>query len=123
MPFQVERSALDSGVMVLGLSGTMTMGNQLEQLESAVRDLATSNQNRIVLDMSRITYLDSSAIGVLVACHGTVRNSGGQLRLAGVTARVGAIFKMTGVGALFSLDPTREASVSALAPKPAAEPS
>jgi anti-anti-sigma factor len=90
--------------MVLALSGTMTMGNQLEQLERNVRDLATSNQNRIVLDMSRITYLDSSAIGVLVSCHGTVRNFGGQLRLAGVTARVGTIFKMTGVGELFSLD-------------------
>jgi anti-anti-sigma factor len=123
MPFQAERSALDSGVMVLALSGTMTMGNQLEQLESAVRAMATSNRYRIVLDMSRITYLDSSAIGVLVSCHGTVRHAGGQLRLAGVTARVGTIFKMTGVGELFTLDPTRDIAVSALAPKPSAEPS
>ena len=123
MAFQVERSALDSGVMVLTLSGTMTMGNQLEQLESAVRELATARQNRIVLDMSRISYLDSSAIGVLVSCHGTVRSSGGQLRLAGVTTRVGTIFKMTGVSQLFSLDPSRDASVSALAAKPAGEPS
>src|SRR5579862_8166089 len=33
MPFEVERSALDSGVTVLALSGSMTMGNQLQQLE------------------------------------------------------------------------------------------
>jgi len=99
------------------------MGIQLEQFESAVRELTSSKRNQIVLDMSQITYLDSAAIGVLVACHSTVLKSGGQLRLAGVTRRVGTIFKMTGVGSLFSLDTTRDASVSALAPKPSAEPS
>jgi len=115
MPFEVERSVLDSGVMVLALSGSMTMGNQLQQLEWAVQELAKNKQNRIVLDMSGISYLDSAAIGVLVGCHGTVRNSGGQLRLAGVTSRVGAVFKMTGVDKVLTLDPTRDASVSAFA--------
>ncbi|HJT86290.1 MAG TPA: STAS domain-containing protein [Bryobacteraceae bacterium] len=118
MPFEVERSTLDSGIMVLALSGTMTMGNQLQQLEWAVQDLAKAKQNKIVLDMSRITYLDSSAIGVLVGCHGLVRDSGGQLRLAGVTTRVGTIFKMSGVDAVLSVDPTRDHAVSVLAPKP-----
>jgi len=112
MPFEVERSALDSGVMVFALSGTMTMGNQLQQLEWAVQELTKNKQNRIVMDMTRITYLDSSAIGILVGCHGTVRDSGGQLRLAGVSDRVGAIFKMTGVDKLLNLDPTRDASVA-----------
>jgi len=115
MPFEVERSALDSGVMILALSGSMTMGNQLQQLEWDLQQLSKKNQNRIVLDMSKITYLDSSAIGVLIGCHGSLRDSGGQLRLAGVTSRVSAVFKMTGVDKVLSVDPTRDDSVSALA--------
>jgi anti-sigma B factor antagonist len=114
MPFEVERSALDSGVMVFALSGSMTMGNQLQQLEWAIQELTKKNQNRIVVDMSKISYLDSSAIGVLIGCHGTVRDSGGQLRLAGVTSRVSAVFKMTGVDKVLSVDATRDDSVSAL---------
>ena len=114
MPFEVERSALDSGVIVLALSGSMTMGNQLQQLESSIQELTKNNQNRIVLDMSKITYLDSSAIGMMVGCHGSLRTSGGQLRLAGVTPRVAAVFKMTGVDKVLSLDPTRDDSVAAL---------
>ena len=66
MPFEVERTALDSGVMVLSLSGSMTMGNQIQQFEWTLQELTKKNQNRIVLDMSKITYVDSSAIGVLV---------------------------------------------------------
>jgi len=114
MPFEVERSALDSGVIVLALSGSMTIGNQLQDLESAVQELIRKNQNRIVVDMSKVSYLDSSAIGVLIACHSNLRSSGGQLRLAGVTARVNTVFKMTGVDKVLSLDPTRDDSVAAL---------
>jgi anti-sigma B factor antagonist len=114
MPFEVERSALDSGVTVLALSGSMTMGNQIQQFEWTLQELTKKNQNRIVLDMSKILYVDSSAIGVLVACHGSLKGSGGQLRLAGVTSRVSAVFKMTGVDKLLNVDPTRDDSVSAL---------
>ena len=114
MPFEVERSSLDSGVIVLALSGSMTIGNQLQELESTLLDLPKKNQNRIVLDMSKISYLDSSAIGVLVGCHGNLQKSGGQLRLAGVTARVRGVFKMTGVDKLLNLDTSRDDAVSAL---------
>lgn len=114
MPFEVERTALDSGVMVLTLSGSMTMGNQLQQLEWAVQELIAKNQNRIVLDMSNVSYLDSSAIGVLVGCHGSVRQGGGQLRLAGVASRVSTIFEITGVDKVLNVDRTRGDSVTAL---------
>ena len=100
--------------MVLSLSGTMTMGNRLQVLEETIEEL-TKNPSRIVLDMSRITYLDSSAIGVLIATLGKVRNSGGQIRLAGVIPRIATIFKMTGVDKLLSMDATTDESVSALA--------
>ena len=114
MPFEVVRSALDSGVIVLALSGSMTMGNQLQQFEWTLQELTKKNQNRIVLDMSTISYIDSTAIGVLLGCHSSVKTSGGQLRLAGVTSRVSAVLKMTGVDKVLSLDPTRDDSVSAL---------
>jgi anti-sigma B factor antagonist len=114
MPFDVVRTTLDSGVIVLALSGSMTMGNQLLELERVVKELITGNQKGIVVDMSKVSYLDSSAIGALVACHSNMKNSGGQLRLAGVTPRVSTVFKMTGVDKVLSLDPTREDSVSAL---------
>ncbi len=118
MPFEVERSALDSGIMVMTLSGTMTMGNQLQQLEWAIEELTKSDRKRIVFDMSHVTYLDSSALGVLVGCHSAVRRSGGQLRLAGVNKRVVSIFQMTGIEGVLSVDPTRDDSVAALAAKP-----
>lgn len=117
MPFETERKTLDSGVVVLGLLGTMTIGNQLQQLEWTVGELTKNNQNRIVIDLSGVTYVDSAAIGVLIGCNGSVRKSGGQLRISGVGNRVLSIIKMVGVDGVLTLDATTDDSVAALAAK------
>jgi anti-sigma B factor antagonist len=117
MPFETNRTPLDSGVLVLILTGTMTMGTQLQRFEWMVEELTKSQQNRIVVDMSEITYVDSSAIGVLVGCYGTVKNSGGQFRLAGLTDRVAKIFKMGGVDTVLLIDANRDAAVAAVSSK------
>ena len=90
------------------------MGSQLQELGSSVGDLTKNNQNRIVLDMSKVTYVDSSAIGVIVSCHLGVRSAGGQLRVAGVGERVLSVFRMVGIDRVLALDPTLDAAVAAL---------
>jgi anti-sigma B factor antagonist len=112
MPFETARTTLDSGVLELRLTGTMTMGTQLQRFEWLVEELTKDQQNRIVVDMSGITYVDSSAVGVLVACHGMVKQGGGQFRLAGLSDRVAKIFKMGGVDTVLLIDPTRDAAVA-----------
>lgn len=115
MPFETEQIALDSGVTVLNLSGTMTMGNQLQHFEWAVEELMKKSQKKIVVDMSKVSYVDSSAIGVLVGCNGMVKDAGGQLYLAGVIERVRAVLKMTSVDNVLTVSPSREEAISSLA--------
>jgi anti-sigma B factor antagonist len=115
MPLEVNRTESNSGVIVLALSGRLTMGNQLQHFEWSVADLVKEMKNKIVLDMSGVDHLDSSGIGVLVNCNAVVRNSGGQLRLAAVTDRVQGLLKMTGVGDLLQSNPTRDDAVAAIA--------
>jgi anti-sigma B factor antagonist len=117
MPFDIDRKNLDSGIVVLAISGTMTMGNQVQKFEWDVEALIKNGHNRIVLDMSRTTYLDSSAVGILVACHGKTRESGGELRLAGITDRVKMILTMTGVDQVLHLHPTNDEAVAAAVAK------
>ncbi len=118
MPFEVERGDLDSGVVVLALTGSLTMGNQLMKLEWLVEELVKDQRNKIVLEMSGITYLDSSAIGVLVGCNSKVAASGGQMRLAAVTARVAAVLSISKIDTVLVIDPTCDDAASALAVNP-----
>jgi anti-sigma B factor antagonist len=67
------------------------------------------------MDMSKISYLDSSGIGVLVKCSALVKNSGGQLRLAAVEERVMATLRMLGLEGVLAISTSRDEAVSAIA--------
>jgi len=114
MPFDTEQITLDSGILVLALSGTMTMGTLLQRFEWMVEEATKNNQNRIVIDMSKIGYLDSSGMGVLVKCAGLAKNAGGQLRLAGVADKVLTTLKMVGLDGVLLINSTREEAISAI---------
>ena len=65
---------------------------------------------RIVLDLARVTYMDSSGIGALVKCFSKLKKSGGALRLAGVKGMVEGVLKLTRVNTVIGTYPTADAA-------------
>ncbi len=115
MPFEQQSIDHESGVVILALSGTLTMGNQLMKLEWTVDELVADKRNKIVFDLSEVAYLDSAAIGVLINCRGKVVSTDGQLRIANPTERVSEILRIAKIYDFLAPDATREAAISKLA--------
>lgn len=67
----------------------------------------------IALDLSNVSFMDSSALGALVAGLKAVRGRG-ELRVFGGQARVLELFRLTGLSRVFECDGTREQAVAAL---------
>jgi anti-sigma B factor antagonist len=55
----------------------------------------------IVIDVSAVTFLDSSGIGALVTIHKTARQRGVDVSLRGVTPRIGQLLRITALDGLF----------------------
>ena len=106
MPLKVDHSSLESGIEVMTLSGSLTLGRESQSFEWSIEELIKKQKNRIVLDLQAVSFVDSAGIGILVGCHGKVNNSGGKMRLAGVADRVMNVLKITRVDTLLSTDPT-----------------
>jgi len=104
MPIESKRVAGGTAVMVL--SGRLVMGRELEQLDTTVQSLLAQGDRRFVLDATGLEYLDSAAIGALVAALSLVKKAGGDLRLAGASPRIQRVFSMTGVDKLIPAFPT-----------------
>jgi anti-anti-sigma factor len=104
MPIETKR--LDSGVVVVALTGRLTFGRDAEQLEAAVRKQLDSGDRRFVLDAAGLEYIDSAGIGALVSALSSVKKAGGDLRLAGANQRIVRLFTMTGVDKLVTVYPT-----------------
>jgi anti-sigma B factor antagonist len=68
---------------------------------------------KIVFDLSRLRYVDSSGLGVFIWCLRRVNANGGDLKLCGVHDQVRATFELVRLHRVFDLYSTREEAVRA----------
>ncbi|MGA8153630.1 MAG: STAS domain-containing protein [Terriglobales bacterium] len=103
-PVKMQTATRMVGVVtVLDISGRITLGEGNVMLREIVRDLADKGQKVIVLNLGEVHYIDSSGVGELVKAHTTLRNQGGQLKLANLNKRVHDLLQMTRLSAVFDI--------------------
>jgi anti-sigma B factor antagonist len=90
-------------IIVLDVSGRITLGEGNVILREIVRDLADKGTKKVVLNLYEVNYMDSSGVGELVKTHTTFRNKGGQLKLANLNKRVHDLLEMTRLSAVFDI--------------------
>ncbi len=91
------------GVTIVDLSGRITLGEGSTMLRDIVRDLIAKGNNKILLNLGDVTYIDSSGIGELVSAFTTVRNGGGELKLLNLTKKVHDLLQITKLYTVFDI--------------------
>jgi anti-sigma B factor antagonist len=100
------------GITVLDLSGKITLGEGSVTLRDAVRDVLAKGQNKILLNLADVNYIDSSGIGELVSAFTAVKNSGGELKLLQLTKKVKDLLQITKLYTVFDVKDDEAAAVS-----------
>ena len=67
----------------------------------------------VVLDLSRVRFVDSSGLGAFISCLRKLHAKGGELKLAGLSKPVRAVFELVRMHRIFDIEPTAEAAVLA----------
>ena len=114
MILSIERKELEPGIVVLELSGRIVLGNDAKTVEWKVDELLKENCKRVIFDLSRVTILDSTGVGIVVMCFARIKKAGGALRIAGANGTVEHTLRMTNVDRLIALDPTVAAAAEIL---------
>jgi anti-sigma B factor antagonist len=110
VPLTIREQSVDD-VVVLKISGRITLGRDCQQVEWKVEDLVREEKTKIVLDLSGVDHVDSSGVGIIMMCYGKAKKSGGDLRLAGVTQNVERTLKAVNLERIFQFYPTSAAAV------------
>ena len=76
-------------------------GDETHELEQAIRDIVGQGVPRIVVDLGRISYLNSTGLGSLVAAHMSCQNRQGFFRLANISKRIHSLFIITKLAFVF----------------------
>jgi len=111
-PTKIERRAgARDGHIILAVRGPLTV-TSAPDLRKAGDGLSA---RALIVDLTAVPFVDSSAIGVLVHFYTATRQSGGQLILVGPNDRVRKTLKNMSVDKLFQIHPTLAEAESALA--------
>jgi anti-sigma B factor antagonist len=83
--------------------GEIDLHNSPEFRDALLELLATTKPKNLVLNMSEVSYMDSSAIAVLVESLRKVRVGGGQLFLVAPQARVTSVLEIARLDTIFKI--------------------
>jgi anti-sigma B factor antagonist len=101
-------------IAVVDVSGRITVGEGNVMLRDVVGKLIDEGRKKIILNLARVDYIDSSGLGELVKTHTTIRNQGGQLKLVSLNPRIKTLLEMTKLSAVFEIDPDEACAVRSL---------
>ena len=112
MILEAELERVDSITALFRLTGRMTLGMRLREVEAKISDVADNGIERLILDLSGIEFHDSAGLGVLMILYGNMKIHGGQLRIVAPGAKVLDVLKLTHTDSILPIDPTLEAALA-----------
>lgn len=92
------------GLLVVTVAAERIDAAAAIQFKDRMRELVQGAPPRVVLDMSRVAFLDSSGLGAVVAVM-KLMGPGRSLELAGLTPTVEKVFRLTRMDSVFSIHP------------------
>jgi anti-sigma B factor antagonist len=116
MQTAVVSSGQRNGWWVVSVTGEIDVHSGPNLREHLLAALA-KGQLDLVVDLSGVSFLDSSGLGVLVTAHKRARAAGGALRLASCRPAVATIFQITALDRAFAIHPSVDDAVTAPRPE------
>jgi anti-sigma B factor antagonist len=102
-----------NGVVIVELKGQLTMGEGDLELRDAIAKVLEAGHRNILIDLGRVSYLDSAGLGELIRCYTTSSNRGGKLKLLNLTKKTKDLLTITKLITVFdSYEDEKEAVAS-----------
>jgi anti-sigma B factor antagonist len=97
----------DTNVGVIEVSGSLVGGDETVEVRQAIAGFVERKYAKLLIDLGNVTYLNSTAIGVLVAAQTTYSRNGWQIKLCGLNKNIENIFVITKLTLVFDVHDTR----------------
>jgi anti-sigma B factor antagonist len=103
----------ENGLLVVEVAGEIDLFTAPE-LKNAITDGIDAGSEKVVIDLSKTTFLDSTALGVLLGAVKRLRANDGSLAIVNSDENIAKTFEITGLDQILSIYATRAEAVKAL---------
>lgn len=102
------------GAVILDLQGKLTGGPEAETFRTIFKNLINEGKKKIIVNLEKVSWINSTGLGILISGYTTVRRAGGDLVLTHVSDRIESILYVTKLNLLFKAFDNEEEAVKSL---------
>ncbi len=111
--FQLTQEAAAADKHVIAVAGEIDLFTAPE-LKAALGDALEAGRTKIVVDLTQTTFLDSTALGVLIGAVKRLRSRDGAMTIVNNDPNIAKTFEITGLDQIFTIRATRDEALEAL---------
>jgi anti-sigma B factor antagonist len=104
----------NNGVAVARLESDSLETGNVAAFRGAITPITDKNE-RVVLDLSQVSFMDSTGLGAMLSCLRSLKAKNGSLKLASLTPEVAQLFEMVMMDRVFEIFPDPAAAVGSFA--------
>jgi anti-sigma B factor antagonist len=101
------------GITIIELTGNVMGGPDATSLNDQLHKLIDANKKKVVVDLDEVKFINSSGLGMLIGGLTTLRNSGGEMKLARASKKIEDLLKMTKLSTVFDIHKTVNEAIAA----------
>jgi anti-sigma B factor antagonist len=88
-------------VIILDVTGSVTLNDGADQVRDKVRSILQQGHKHILVNLEKVSYMDSAGLGELVQAYSTTSKQGGALKLVNPTKRLHDLLVITKLATVF----------------------
>ena len=100
------------GIVIVDLDGKVALGETNSQLHEALRNLVSEGKKNVILNLAKVSTIDSSGLGEIVAGYSTLSAAGGTLKLINLPERVTDLMTITKLYTVFDIYDTEAEGIA-----------
>jgi len=101
-------------VAVMKLRGAFFGDGETKELENSLRQLQTSDNKKLIIDLGAVSRINSISMGMLVAAHTNYVKRGGRIILVNLEKQLEDLFTITKLTLLFEIATSYEQALAEL---------
>src|SRR5438105_1322078 len=108
MSSKIKKTTLQDGkIVVLEPKGNFVGGDETDELRNEIKNLSESGNLKLVVDLGEVSYLNSTALGVLIGAHANYVKRGGQIKLCQLNKNIENLFVITKLSLIIDSYPSQ----------------
>jgi anti-sigma B factor antagonist len=95
-------------IVIVYLEGNLIANHQIDDLQNELDFHLNDEDLKLVLDLSKMEYMNSTGLGVLIHIFTQVRNNGGEVVLVNIPENINKLLLITKLNSIFNVEETLE---------------